>query len=141
MAAASSFDPFSGGFIFTSYRDPNLLADARRLRRGCGVPQAGVGEQELVRSIIGAIGAIDTYRLPDAKGFISLMWELTGDTDENRQQRRDEVLGASAADFKRFADVLAQVAKAGQVVVLGSEAAIKAANDERGGFLKVTKVL
>ena len=27
----SGFDPFSGGFIFSSYRDPNLLADARRL--------------------------------------------------------------------------------------------------------------
>ena len=46
------------------------------------------GDQDLVRSIIGAIGSIDTYRLPDAKGFISLMWELTGNTDENRQQRR-----------------------------------------------------
>ena len=100
-----------------------------------------MGEQDLVRSIIGAIGAIDTYRLPDAKGFISLMWELTGNTDENRQQRRDEVLNATAADFRRFADVLASVASAGKVAVLGSEAAIKAANDERGGFLAVTKVL
>ena len=59
----------------------------------------GIGEQDLVRSIIGAIGAIDTYRLPDAKGFTSLMWELTGNTDDNRQQRRDEILGATSADI------------------------------------------
>ena len=95
----------------------------------------------MVRSIIGAIGAIDTYRLPDAKGFTSLMWELTGNTDENRQQRRDEILGASVADIRRFADVLAEVATSGRVVVLGSDASIRAANEERPGFLDVTKVL
>ena len=72
---------------------------------------------------------------------MSLMWELTGNTDENRQQRREEVLGATAKDFRGFGDVLAQLAKSGTVAVLGSEPAIKAANDERGEFLKVTKVL
>ena len=69
------------------------------------------------------------------------MWELTGNTDEYRQQRRDEILNATSADAKRFAEVLGEVAKAGQVVVLGSEAAIKAANEERGNFLSVTKIL
>jgi len=137
----SSFDPFSGGFSFSSYRDPNLLQTLDAYDQAATFLKAGVGEQDLVRSIIGAIGAIDTYRLPDAKGHVSLMWELTGNTDENRQQRREEVLGATAKDFTRFAEVLGEVAKKGKVAVLGSEAAIKAANDERGGFLAVTKVL
>jgi len=138
---SAGFDPFSGQFMFTSYRDPNLLQTLDAYDGAAAFLQQGVGEQDLVRSIIGAIGAIDTYRLPDAKGFVSLMWELTGNTDENRQQRRDEVLGASAADFKRFGEVVAAIAGAGQVAVLGSEAAIAAANEERGGFLSVTKVL
>jgi Zn-dependent M16 (insulinase) family peptidase len=137
----SGFDPFSGGFTFTSYRDPNLLSTLDAYDGAAAFLEEGVGDQDLVRSIIGAIGAIDTYRLPDAKGFVSLMWELTGNTEENRQQRRDEVLGATAADFKRFGEVLAEVAKSGTVAVLGSDAAIKAANDERGNFLSVTKVL
>ena len=38
-------------------------------------------------------------------------------------------------------EVLDGVAKSGKVAVLGSDAAIKAANDERGGFMEVTKVL
>jgi Zn-dependent M16 (insulinase) family peptidase len=138
---SAGFDPFSGGFVFTSYRDPNLLQTIDAYDQAATFLKEGVGEQDLVRSIIGAIGSIDTYRLPDAKGFTSLMWELSGNTDENRQQRRDEVLGATAADFKRFGEIIAQVAKAGRVVVLGSETAIKAANDERGGFMEVTKVL
>ena len=137
----SGFDPFSGGFTFSSYRDPNLLQTLDAYDQAASFLKAGVGEQDLVRSIIGAIGAIDTYRLPDAKGHVSLMWELTGNTDENRQQRREEVLGATSKDFTRFADVLGEVARKGKVAVLGSEAAIKAANDERGGFLAVTKVL
>ena len=66
---------------------------------------------------------------------------LSGDTEESRQQRREEILSASAKDFKELAGVLEQVAENGEVVVLGSEKAIKAANDERGGFLKVTKVM
>jgi Zn-dependent M16 (insulinase) family peptidase len=137
----SSFDPFSGGFAFTSYRDPNLLSTLDAYDQAAAFLKAGIGEQDLVRSIIGAIGAIDTYRLPDAKGYISLMWELSDNTDANRQQRRDEILGATAADLKRFGDVLADVARQGHVAVLGSAAAIKAANDERAGFLSVTKVL
>jgi Zn-dependent M16 (insulinase) family peptidase len=87
------------------------------------------------------IGTIDTYRLPDAKGFTAMMRVLSGDTEEARQRRREEVLGASVKDFRALSEALAQVAKSGQVVVLGSEAAIKAANDERGGFLQVTRVL
>jgi Zn-dependent M16 (insulinase) family peptidase len=138
---SASFDPFSGGLAFTSYRDPNLLETLAAYDNAAAYLKQGVGEQDLVRSIIGAIGSIDSYRLPDAKGFISLMWELSGNTEENRQQRREEVLGAKSADFKRFGEILDAVAKSGKVAVLGSEAAIRMANDERGGFLQVTKVL
>jgi Zn-dependent M16 (insulinase) family peptidase len=138
---SAGFDPFSGGFVFTSYRDPNLLQTLDVYDAAAAWLRQGIGEQDLVRSIIGAIGAIDTYRLPDAKGFTSLMWELTGNSDENRQLRREQILDATSADIKRFADVLAEVGKAGQIVVLGSEAAIKTANEDRAGFLSVTKVL
>jgi Zn-dependent M16 (insulinase) family peptidase len=70
-----------------------------------------------------------------------MLWELSGDTDAARQQRREEILGASPGDFTALADALEQVATRGQVVVLGSETAIRAANEERGNFLEVTKVL
>ena len=138
---SSGLDPFAGTFAFTSYRDPNLLETIDIYDKASSFLKAGVGEQDLVRSVIGVIGTVDTYRLPDAKGFTSLIWELAGDTDEARQQRREEILSASERDFRALADALDKVAGHGQVVVLGSEKAIKAANDERGGFLKVTKVL
>ena len=138
---SSGLDPFAGTFAFTSYRDPNLIDTIDVYDKASTFLKAGVGDQDLVRSVIGVIGAVDTYRLPDAKGFTSLVWELAGDDEDARQQRREEILGASSRDFKALADALDQVARNGQVVVLGSETAIKAANDERGNFLKVTKVL
>ena len=93
------------------------------------------------RAIIGAIGELDAYQLPDAKGFTSLTRFLTGDTDEARQQYRDEVLSTTAQDFESFADVLAAVKEQGEVVVLGSQEAIQQANAARGDWLEVTKVL
>ena len=95
----------------------------------------------MTRSIIGTIGDIDTYQLPDAKGFTSMQRYLAGESDDIRQRRRDEVLGASVANFQAFAEALAELTACGQVVVLGSEQAIQAANARRSGFLHVAEVV
>jgi Zn-dependent M16 (insulinase) family peptidase len=137
---SSGFDPFSGNFVFISYRDPNLLETIDNYDNAAAFLRQSIGEQELTRSVIGVIGGVDTYRLPDAKGFTSLLWELMGDTDEARQQRREEILGASQADFAALADGLDALRSNAEVVVLGSETAIKAANDERKVFARLTKV-
>jgi Zn-dependent M16 (insulinase) family peptidase len=75
------------------------------------------------------------------KGFTSMQRYLAGETDDVRQQRREEILGASVADFRAFAEALAEFIAYGQVVVLGSEQAIQAANARRPGFLHVTQVV
>ena len=138
---SSGLDLNSGTFTFSSYRDPNLVSTIANYDGAAAFLKRPLGAEELTRSIIGVIGGIDTYRLPDAKGFASLLFELTGETEELRQQRREEVLGTTASDFTRLADALDTVAREGQVVALGSETAIKAANEEKGAFLNVTKVL
>lgn len=136
-----AFDQQSGSLAFLSYRDPNLQATldaydgtARFLR------QLELSDEELLKSIIGAIGRLDTYQLPDAKGYTSMARHLADVTDELRQRIRDEVLSTTQADFKRLADVLDQVSRAGMVVVLGSKNAIQTANTDGLG-LQVTKVL
>ena len=139
--SGTGFTEVTGSFVFTSYRDPNLLQTLDAYDQAPGFLTRPHDEGELTRSIIGVIGRMDAYQLPDAKGYTSMIQTLIGETAEHRQKRRDEVLGARLADFKALADVLAEVAKVGEVAVLGGESAIKAANDERGGFLKVTRVL
>ncbi|KKB82630.1 peptidase M16 [Devosia limi DSM 17137] len=138
---SSRFDLTSGNFAFLSYRDPNLLKTLDAYDGAAKALNAGIGEADLTRSIIGVIGDIDGYQFPDAKGYSSMWRQLTGTTDAIRQQRRDEVLGASGADFKALAAAVEAVAKHGHVVVLGGEAAITAANDQRPGLLDVTKVM
>ncbi|MBN1562875.1 MAG: insulinase family protein [Anaerolineae bacterium] len=136
------FDRRSGNLSYLSYRDPNLLntldtydQTAQFLR------DLDLSEAELTKVIIGAIGILDDYQLPDAKGYTSLIQYLTGDSEERRQQMRDDILGLTLADFHAFADVLAQVNEQGVVVVLGSQDDIEAAQSTRMGGLTITKVL
>ena len=135
-------DHRSGNFTFLSYRDPNLLETLDIYDQTADfLKRAEPDKAELRRNIIGTIGDIDAYQLPDAKGFTSMQRYLALETDEIRQHRRDEILGASVADFRAFADALADLTAHGQVVVLGSEQAIRAVNARRPGFLHVSKAM
>jgi Zn-dependent M16 (insulinase) family peptidase len=138
-----NFDSQSGVLNYLSYRDPNLLGTLENYDRSSSfLRQIELNESELTKSIIGAIGQMDAYQLPDAKGYTSLARYLLGLTDEIRQQRRDEVLATSLADFKGFAEVLDRLNEQGAVVVLGAKEEIEAANAQRGGdWLHVQKVL
>jgi Zn-dependent M16 (insulinase) family peptidase len=97
---------------------------------------------ELTKSIIGAIGEMDAYQLPDAKGYASMTRYLAGDSDEDRQRWREQVLDATVDDFHAFGDALARLNERGRVVVLGSKDAIDRANTDRGGaWLDIKKIL
>jgi Zn-dependent M16 (insulinase) family peptidase len=138
---SSRFDLTSGNFSFLSYRDPNLLKTLDASDGASRALNAGIGDNDLTRSIIGVIGDVDGYEFPDAKGYSSMWRQLTGTTDAIRQQRRDEILGTGIADFRRMAEAVDAVARHGHVVVLGGEAAIAAANEKRPGLLAVSKVM
>ncbi len=131
--AFSLLDNLSGIFAYLSYRDPNVLKTLSIFdESGDFLRKLQLSDQELTKSIIGAIGRRDLYLLPDAKGFTSLKRYLSGVTDEYRQRIRDEVLATNASDFASFGEVLDSVASAGRVVVLGSENAIKETNAKMG---------
>lgn len=138
---SSRFDLSSGNFAFLSYRDPNLLKTLEVYDGAARALRAEIGEADLVRSVIGVVGDLDRPEFPDAKGY-SAMWRLlNGTTDDIRQQRRDEILGTSRADFLALADAIDLVAEKGHVVVLGGEAAITTANEKQPGLLAVSKVV
>jgi len=136
------FDPRSGVFSYLSYRDPNLLATLDVYdRTGRFLRDLDLSEQELTRSIIGAISDLDSYQLPDARGYSAMLRHLAGDDEDYRQQLREEVLGTTIADFKSFADTLDQINAHGLVAVLGGEQALEAANTERPDLLELIRVL
>lgn len=136
------FGKQSGVLTYLSYRDPNLLATLD-VYDGTGtfLNKLALSDDELTKSIIGAIGAIDAYELPDAKGYTSLIRHLLGESDALRQQTREEVLGTTPADFRAFAEVLDAVAAQGRVVVLGAQEALAKANASHDGFLSLQRIL
>jgi presequence protease len=137
-----ALDRHAGLFTFTSYRDPNLLQTLDIYdQTGAFLRDTPVSEAELTKSIIGVIGTIDDYQLPDAKGFTSTIRYLVHESDESLQRFRDEVLGTRAEDFRAFGEALSKLAGRSDVVVMGSPDAIAAANAKRHGFLQVTKVV
>ena len=137
-----TFDRHSGVFSYLSYRDPNLINTLTNYDQTAQfLRNLELSQAELSKSIIGAIGQLDAYQLPDAKGYTSMVRYLLGISDEERQQYRDQVLGTTVNDFKAFSEILGRVNEAGTVVVLGSQEAIVQANQERDAWLSVQKVL
>ena len=140
--AFCGFDKQSGLFSYVSYRDPNLLdtletydATADFLRT---IP---IDDEELTKNIIGAIGGLDAYQLPDAKGWSSLVRYLLNESDEARQQTRDEVLSTRVEHFRAFADVLGAMKNDARVVVMGAGETLDAANQKIGSRFAITRVL
>lgn len=136
------FNHRSGVLTYLSYRDPNLLGTLENYDATSRfLQELDLSPEELTRSIIGAIGEMDMYQLPDAKGYTSMARRLSGDTDADRQVWRDQTLGATAEDFRHFGGMLEKLNKHGDVVVLGSADSIGKANQEQREFLDVKKVL
>jgi hypothetical protein len=137
----ATFEDSSGYFAYLSYRDPNVASTLESYDKAADflkhLDSARLTDNELTKAIIAAIGDLDAYQLPDAKGYTSMLRCLTGRTDEIRQQTRDQVLSANGEDFIAFGEVLEKVAQSEAVAVVGSQAALENANVG----LKVTKVL
>lgn len=136
------FDRMSGTIVFVSYRDPNLMETLNAFDDAADyLRNTEISDDELTKAIIGAIGDIDDYLLPDAKGFISMARDLAIDTDDNRQRMREEALNTSIHDFRNFADYLERVANQGLVKIVGSKSAFEKAVADRPGWLKISTVL
>lgn len=136
------FDSHSGVFSFLSYRDPNLLKTLG-VYDGTGdfLRQLEMDDETLTKSIIGTIGDVDSYQLPDAKGYSSLLRHLLGVTEEERQRRREEILSTSVKDFKEFAEAIDAVKNKGVVVAVASPDDVEAAQKEQNNFFEVKKAL
>lgn len=138
-----AWDRIAGVYSYISYRDPNLAETIANYDGTADfLKRIEISKEELTKSIIGTIGDVDGYQLPDAKGHSSFVRHMTGVTDEDRQKLRDEILGTTAADFHAFGEALDALKNTGQVVVLGAGDAIRAANEDKGGdWLAVQRVL
>ncbi|MBQ4615868.1 MAG: insulinase family protein [Mailhella sp.] len=113
----------TGSFTFASYRDPNV-ENTLKVYRGTAdyLGNLSLSDADITRAIVGAIGDVDTYMLPGAKGAAAFSRWMSGETDEERQRIRDEILSTRLADFHDFAPYLAEALKDAVPCVLGGNA-------------------
>ncbi len=120
--AMVSLDRFSNILSFVSYRDPNTW-DTLKVYDGASefLKDIDISDSELEKAIVGTIGDIDRYRLPDAKGLLAMMRYLVGDNKDKRQKLRNEVLSCTRNDFKELGELISCLRDKGTVVILGYE--------------------
>ncbi len=124
--AFSMLDRIRGVMAFCSYRDPHL-AETLAVYDAVGEYLASIelDRDAMEKAIIGAINELDSYMLPDAKGFASMVRYLTGDTETLRQRMREEILSATQEDLRAFGGVVRQALTKGVVTVLGAESELQ----------------
>jgi Zn-dependent M16 (insulinase) family peptidase len=125
-----ALNPSSGGFAFSSYRDPNLQDTLDIYGKTVDILDGlQVDDAALEQAIVGAAGDLDSPLTSQQKGFRALVHHLTGVTTEMRQRYRDEVIGTNRESFKTFADRLRGAEL--KVSVFGSKDALEQTNAKR----------
>ena len=123
---SASFDFYSGDFGMVSYRDPNLTETLNNYDAIADfIHKYELPDEELTKFIIGCVGRLDPPLTPDRKGSISMIDYLTGMTYEQRQLRREQVMGTTVDDVRSFAELFQQIRDRGNICVLGNEEKIK----------------
>ena len=126
--AFCALDRMSGTLTQVSYRDPNVEKTLAAYDGSADYLRSlELSERDLTLAIVGAIGDLDAYLLPDAKGAASLARYLADDREDLRQKMREEILSTTRRDFADFAEVMAEAARNGKVCALGGSAVEEAA--------------
>ena len=128
---SASYSRSTGDFIFVSYRDPNVRRTLEAYQGAAGyLSGLRLSEADITRAVVGAIGDMDHYMLPGAKGAAGFARWLSGESDEERQRIREEMLGTGLRDFHDFAPHLDHALQGAFPCVLGgADAAAVAAGE------------
>ena len=133
------FNGLDGDAYFVSYRDPNLRETNQVYIDAVDyVKNYQADERDITKSVIGTISGMDTPKTPQMKGRNSLSLYISGVTEEELQEERDEVLNVTLDDIRNLSDIIKSIIDAGSICVVGNEAKIE---DEKDLFKEVKKLI
>ncbi|MDR1947461.1 MAG: insulinase family protein [Desulfovibrio sp.] len=133
-----SLDRAGGSLVAVSYRDPGILSTLDIFDAAArSLAENKPSQAELEKAVIGAIGELDAYLLPDARGRAALVRALSADDEERRGRMREEILGTTQKDFTDFAAALEALKDKGRVCVLGGAALERTAAEQGWPALKI----
>ncbi|MBQ7585924.1 MAG: peptidase M16, partial [Desulfovibrionaceae bacterium] len=119
--AFCNLDRTSGTLICSSFRDPNHAETLKAYDQMADfLASFTLDHNQLTQAIVGAVGDLDAYILPSARGNKALSHYLLDDSETLRQELRDQMLSTTAQDFKNFAEVMANL-REGDVCILGGQ--------------------
>lgn len=119
-----------GELMFASYRDPNLKATVDVFDGTADfIASFDASERELIKYIIGTISHIDVAATPKTKGILAQSMWLRGVTQEERQERRNQILNATVEDIRALAPIIDRAMKENNLCVFGNEVVIKECKD------------
>ena len=112
----------NGLSYFVSYRDPNLTKTVEVFEGAVDdVDSFDADDREMTKLIIGTVSEMDTPLTPSAKGARSFSVYMTGESFENIQRIRDEVLDCTPADIRKCAEYIKEFMADNKLFVVGNE--------------------
>lgn len=125
MLSVSSY----GEITFTSYRDPNLDRTNKVFDESVGyIKNIELSEEEVLKNIIGAIGAMDAPLHASQKGKKALSMALSGYTDEDVALERQQIINCTNKELKELAKYFEAILAENNICVIGNENKINEAS-------------
>ncbi|MCR4587703.1 MAG: insulinase family protein [Lachnospiraceae bacterium] len=116
----------TGESVFVSYRDPELKKTLEVYRGAADyIRHLKLTDREITQYIIGAISSMDTPKPPAIKGSYSQAIYLSGQTMEDVQRERDEVLTVTEDTIHSLADYIDAVVEGDCICVTGKESKLR----------------
>jgi len=126
----SQYDLTNGTFALLSYRDPNIVNTLNVYREAVDfVSMNKISRDDLEKTIIGTIGSLDKPMDPSSRGYIAMIRDFTGITDDDRLEFRNNILGMTPEilleDASRY---FTSAADSSMVAVYASQDSLEKAN-------------
>lgn len=120
----------SGTVSLVSYRDPNLR-ETLEIYKGAVkyLEEFDADERDMTKYIIGTISDMDVPLTPKMRGDRALSMYLSGQTLEQLQAERDDVLTADVAAIRALAPYIKAAVEQNNICVIGAEEKIKENSD------------
>lgn len=121
---------------FTSYRDPKLMETYEVYKQASAyVESFEADERDMTKYIIGAVAKLDNPMTPPTAGAFNFAAYLSGVTEEDLQQDRDDILGATPEKIRSLAPIVKAVTDSEVICVVGAEDKLKE-NEKHFGTIR-----
>ena len=139
----SQYDPVSGTLSLLSYRDPHIVKTLNVYRDALHLVSTNrISREDLEKAIIGTIGAIDKPMDPSGRGYIAMIRDFMGLSDDDRLKFRSDILDMTPELLlKAAADYVHRAVESAVVAIYAAEESLQKANETLDVKLRVESLV